>query len=463
MSLPLPRVVADVGPGGPLVTAMGGMNSLANNMLLRKINAVKAQYAPLTTQAEAASKLAYANLMGPQFLAKIMGNDSALANMSEDQKKAALQKIYQAGSGQGTGLNAFNQMHGAGQGLPTGVGQPSTNSLSGWFANTLKNAFGHNQLGQGQNTFASPAQQQPMPQQQTPQQIPQSGEPQVGDAVYGEGGNPEFEQAFAEWLQSPEGKSEVAKGEAANIPDEKEVIEWKRNKDGNVNAMEMTLTKPASQKTYAEKTGNYKGIVQEGSEMGKIRAKDIENLNNSVFNAETNQATLDEVSDILASPTFEKIRQVPLAGHHELSYYAREGTPEEQQMVGKYYTLTGNLIKDASRDFAGQFRKGEQQLLNGMKPGPSDTVDSAKGKTETLSVLNKMLAARSRLTSKIMAQNHVNKLEAMEEADRQVNGSQIRREVHDRLNPTVTIRNRKTGEEKTISAAEARKLGVPNV
>lgn len=36
MALPLPRVVADVGPGGPLVTAMGGMNALAHNMLKRK-------------------------------------------------------------------------------------------------------------------------------------------------------------------------------------------------------------------------------------------------------------------------------------------------------------------------------------------------------------------------------------------------------------------------------------------
>ena len=80
MALPLPKVVADVGPGGPLVTAMGGINSLHNDMLLRKINAIKAQYAPVTAQAEAASKLAYANLMGPQFLAKILGNDAAVGN-----------------------------------------------------------------------------------------------------------------------------------------------------------------------------------------------------------------------------------------------------------------------------------------------------------------------------------------------------------------------------------------------
>ncbi len=36
MALPLPRVIPDVGPGGGLVTAMGGMNALAHNMLKRK-------------------------------------------------------------------------------------------------------------------------------------------------------------------------------------------------------------------------------------------------------------------------------------------------------------------------------------------------------------------------------------------------------------------------------------------
>ncbi len=36
MALPLPKVVADTGPGGGLVTAMGGMNALAHNMLKRK-------------------------------------------------------------------------------------------------------------------------------------------------------------------------------------------------------------------------------------------------------------------------------------------------------------------------------------------------------------------------------------------------------------------------------------------
>lgn len=85
MALPLPKVVADVGPGGPMVTSMMGTNALTASNLENAINRIKAQYAPVTVPAEAASKLAYANLMGPQFLAKLMNNPDILATMKNPQ------------------------------------------------------------------------------------------------------------------------------------------------------------------------------------------------------------------------------------------------------------------------------------------------------------------------------------------------------------------------------------------
>lgn len=457
MALPLPRVVADTSPGGGLVTAMGGINSLNNDMLMRKINEVKAKYAPLTAQAEAASKMAYANLMGPQFLAKLMGNDSALANMSEDQKSSALSKLYQAGSRQGTG-NALMNMPIGQQPNYSGVGQPSTNSFSDKIKNALHGFFvqGSSQQEQGQNPFAMGGQQ---PQQQgfAPQQ---QSEPQADDGI-----DHGYDMAMDAFLKSPEGQAEMAKGDQGRMPTRDEALDWYHQQQGDPGMSKSPSaydTFPGRRKTYAEKTGEFKGIVGEGQETGKIRAKDIDALNTSVFNAETQQATLNDIGDILASPEFEEIRQVPLAGQHELSYYGKEGTPAQQQMVGRYFTLTGNLIKDASRDFAGQFRKGEQKLLSGMKPGASDTVDSAKGKTEALTVLNKMLSERSRITSKIMTDYHVNKLDALEAADKQVNGEKIRQSVHDRLNPMVTLTNPKTGETMTLSVTEARKRGFKN-
>lgn len=438
MALPLPKVVADTGAGGGLVTALGGINSLQNDMMLKKINEVKAQYAPLTTQADAASKMAYANLMGPQFLAKLMGNDSALANMSEDQKRQALSMLYRAGSGQGTGnaLMMGSPQQGGGNPFASAPQQQNSN-LSGWLSDKMKNIFSGGQ----QNS--APQQQQPSQNALAPQNVNLSG------MVPG--------QSYTNNSGAPQTVSFQGQGADSGMS-------YDQN-GNNVIGSPSSVSAPSAPQpqTYAENTGAYKGVVEEGQEAGKIRAKDIDELNTTVFNAETHQATLDDISSILASPEFEQIRQVPLLGHHELSFYSKEGTPAQQNMVGRYYTDTGNVIKDSARDFAGQFRKGEQQLLQGMKPNPSDTVDTARGKLESLSYFNKMLSERSKLTSKIMSQYHVNKLQASEAADKQINGEQIRQGIHDKLNPTVTIKNKRTGETKTISAAEARALGVPNV
>jgi len=74
MALPLPRVVSDVGPGGPMVTSMRGINALQQDNLNNQILGVKAQYAPYTTYADAQSKLAYANMLPYQIRATMLSN-----------------------------------------------------------------------------------------------------------------------------------------------------------------------------------------------------------------------------------------------------------------------------------------------------------------------------------------------------------------------------------------------------
>ncbi len=463
MAIPSVNMLSNL-PGGAVPNVMDAHNTFANNAHLRKINAIKEFYAPITSYSDAASKLAYANLMGPQFMAKLMGNDSALANMSEDQKRDALQRIYGAAQGNGSG-NALGGMPGmpSAPPMPSGIGQPSTNSFSGHVSNALRSVLDmfHPSPSAKQNSLAlggsaSNPSQYNAPPGMTDPQSPMPSNPDTGDA--NTINIPDAFNYLDEWQKSPEGMAKMAQEGPTYYPDEQELSSWAKSR----RPMGETML-PAPEKTYAEKTGEYKGVVEEGLESGKIRAKNIEELNNVAFNADTAATTLDDLSKILSSPTIEKIRQVPLLGHHELAYYAKEGTPEEQNLVGRYYTDTGNIIKDSARDFAGQFRKGEQQLLNSMKANPADTVDAARGKVESLAYFNKMLGDRSKLTSKYMTQRHINKLQASELADRQIDGESIRKQIHAKLNPTVTIRNSKTGETKTISIAEARKLGVPNV
>lgn len=396
--LPLPKVVADTEAGGGLVTAMRGMNALTQSNLENEIKRVQAQYAPLTTQAEAASKLAYANLMGPQFLAKMLGNSDIAASLSEDQLRKAIASTYAAGTGQGAG-SVFNNLNQQNSGTP----------LNG-IINKIKNLFNSSQSQPQSQTnqllsssIITPDQRRAL-QNQRPGQAIVVGQPGQGaDSGYS------YDAKGNNVVASPQEIDNAARGSASSST--------------------------TGQGDYFDRAARALDIKEQGKEAGKLRANDIKELNDIVFNAETKQATLDDINEMISSPEIRQIRATPLAGRHELAYYAKEGTPAQQQLVGRLYAQMGNIIKDSSRDFAGQFRKGEQQLLQGMKPTDSDTVDTMIGKSESLSVMNKLLMERSRLTSKIMSKYHFNKLEAQEFADKQINGQAIRNKIHNKLNP----------------------------
>jgi hypothetical protein len=225
---------------------------------------------------------------------------------------------------------------------------------------------------------------------------------------------------------------------------------------------EAQYTIPTSQQgspqTFAENVGTYEGTKQEGREAGKIRAQDIKELNDLVFNAETKQETLNDINNMISSPEIREIRQIPLAGRHEMGWYAKFGTPAQQQLIGRLESQMGNVVKDSARDFQGQFRTGEQKLLSGMKPNPGDTIDAMIGKAESLSVMNEMLLQRSRLTSQLMQKYHMSKGQALENADKQINGKQIRESVHNKLNPRPTDADiRHMSEKYGISESEVNK------
>lgn len=389
MVFPLPRVVPDAQPGGGIFNVFKNIMGSANELTRGQL---ENQFYPQTQSANNASKLAYANLMGPQFVSKLFNNPAILANMPDNQLKDALNLVVQSGTGKTSGQNYLNNLNNSNN-------QP--NPLSSLLNQpNLSNADRNNIRGM------QPGQSY----------VVQGNQSSMGQPMMNQG-NP----------QQP-------------------------------------MSMPHQQSSFSENVGNYQGTIKELEEAGKIRANDIKDLNNTVFNGETKQATLNDIGKILSSPEFEQIRQVPLAGRHELSYYSKFGTPEQQSMVGQYYTLTGNIIKDSARDFAGQFRRGEQQLLQSMKPSPSDTVDTARGKIESLSYMNKLLTERSRSTSQLMSKNHINKLEAQDIADKRIDGDKLRNEIHDKLYPNVQIKNKSTGEIRNVPISEARKLGaVPNV
>ena len=74
-------------PGGAINYLRDINNTRESNRYLKDINKTKAQYAPQTEKANALSKIAYASIVAPQYMAKIMGNNAFAANMTPEQQK----------------------------------------------------------------------------------------------------------------------------------------------------------------------------------------------------------------------------------------------------------------------------------------------------------------------------------------------------------------------------------------
>lgn len=441
MALPLPRVVPDTGPGGGLVTAMGGINALHNAMIEKKINQIKSQYLPSTLQAEAASKLAYANLMGPQFLAKLLQNPGAIANMGDPAARAALQKAVQAGMGGGSGQNYLNNIP-----QHTGVGQPSTNSFSG----RIKDAF-HALLGQtpqqGQQTnnpFAQAAQSMPkiprmqQPQEQAPQQMAPNAmhekRPKDGVTLEGE-----------QWYNA---KGEPVYAEEENTPN---------------GSMELELTKGIPPKTYAQKTGEYQGTVKQLEKEGEYRAGALKQIGESQLGLSHSGAVLDRMTGIITNPVFANMRnKIPAFQSKQLDYLKAMGTPEEKELIGDFLSTGESFIASTVQGFSGKPLVREFDLAQRQKITPHDTVDSATGKLRSARAIHDIAEKKNQIVSELLQKGY-NESDAVRQANKMVDVSAIEKETNARLQRTITVINDKTGEKKEVTLEEARKLGVPNV
>lgn len=469
-------------PGGGVVTAMGGMNALANDMILRQINEIKKQYAPTTAYSEAASKLAYANLMAPQFMAKLMGNDSALANMTEDQKKNALNKVYQAANG---GSNGFSLGTPPPMPLPQGIGHSSTNSLSGWITDKLKGAFGHGQ-GNGTNPLANPGQQASANPQvanimariahvesggsQNPYSLvgknTGKGDHALGKYQVLASNVPEWTQEALghsmtpqEFLASPESQEKVAQYmvnkhlQAGKSPQDigsiwftgKPLAEAGNVKDAYgttpsqyINKMNEGMNQ-AAPKTYAENTSEYKSIIEEGKELGKIRAKSIGDLDEQYQQAVQAEVPVQHLIELTQNPAFQNMRnKVPFFQDKQLEALSKIGTPEEQRMIGDFTTTATDAVANTVRSFRGRILDKEISMANQMKITPKDTWDAMIGKLGSIKTFNEMTKQRARFASQLMQQKHLNRGEAMEIADKFVDGNAIRKSVEGELNPKPT-------------------------
>jgi hypothetical protein len=322
-------------------------------------------YAAAAKKAQISSQNAYANLMGPQFISKLMANPQILPNVPDDKKFALLNNIFSSVMGNQEGFQQLNS--------------PSRPNMEN------------------------------KPVQEIQQEAP----------------------SLTERIRA--NLSSMRPGDSYTVPSPEN---YNPQQDQINRYQPEILEQP--RKTWAENVAEQAGIESEGKEAGKIRAKDISELSDISNASSKTLDTLHEVSNLLNDPLMESIKQHPILGHHELSYYEKFGTPEQQQIAGRYRAATGQIIADFASNFKGAFRVGEQSLLNSMKANPNDSIDVAKGKTEALMGMVNFIKTRSEMISNLMEDRHISKNKASQIADKQLDGNSIRKAIKETMYPKNT-------------------------
>jgi hypothetical protein len=186
--------------------------------------------------------------------------------------------------------------------------------------------------------------------------------------------------------------------------------------------------------------GNYdlgvKGLSEKEKVLEHKDAEKISNLEDTIVLGSAKQETLSQLNNNITSEEFEAMRQHPLLGKHELGWYALFGTKEQQRLVGETQTYMNQIIKDSAQDFKGQFRIGEQALLNSMKPVSGDSLDVMKGKCEALTYLTNILMMRAEMEARYMRDYGMSFLDAKRATDNQIDAKAVKKQVHEMLYPS---------------------------
>ncbi len=422
----LPNIFPNLEYGGPIASSQRGLNALSQSRFDTEMKRLKALYAPITIPAQAASQMAYAQLVGPQFLAKFMANPEILANMSDSQKAFVRDLIVNSGTGAATG-NAMIQPP---PNQSTGGGQ-SNLSGGGLLTRAVNNAV--NYLTGGRSS---------------PNQRQQPAQP-TNAFAQGGGGYPNFGASN----RAPESVVNRAANLPPNTPPTRpeatlgeQVVEQNQQKTASAPQQPetgMIQVPPASMfgqpepgKSWAETSAEFKGTEAEGTEAGKIRANDIKEFGDSFLASLDIGDSLNELARISNSPVWQNMRaKVPLFQSTQLSVLKKVGTPEQQDMIGDYVNSANEVVKKTVNQFKGQRMKGELTIAQNMKISDDDTFNVMVGKLRAAMMYNELNKRRSKLAAGIMEKYHLSKIKALELADKDksVNGEQVRKEINNLL------------------------------
>ena len=421
-------------PGGGLVSSLNALNNLMQNN-------IKTEYAPYTAYSDAASKLAYARLMGPQFLAKLMGNPHVVANNPKLQDPKTGDALYQAGMGAGAigggpsaAGNALNNMP-----VP---GQSSENPFSR-SVKAIKNALWPDQTqasGDSSNALL-PTQQGAPSQPNVSQPTTQANTGSTTNADSGMG----YDKNGNNVRATPQEVTQIAN-------------------QGNSGAPATTPSTPNPDQ-YAENAAHYDSIIAAGKELGTARGKTIAELGEQQLALSNSGVSLDRIKDMLHNPTFQTMRsQIPFFQDKQLSFLSKVGTPEQQKLIGDFIS-TAQAFKIATiNSFKGKTLEKEFNLADKIKFGDNDTMGVMLGKLDSLATLKEIGQAKNDMVIDLMTNKNMDEGRAVRETNKLVKTKDIEKQVDSILNPPITImyKNNQKYHIPNDKVESAKKAGYSN-
>ncbi len=387
----------------------GMMRGMAQGNALSKQALENLYYGP-KTMAQVASQLSYANAVGPQILAKLLGNDKAVASLQSGQPENMGQIIYNTGTGQ----QVTPQIAAAMQAM-----QRPQNPIARLLQSLpiIGNVFG------GGNNNQQPM-QQPGGQQVQPQ------------------------------MQQP-GTQQPA------MPNQNQTIPYKAP------MQEPVIPAPTSQtgsvKGYFKRGGELQGIETQEKEGGKHRADAIADMGKEYKASQQLNDAYEEMTTLMNNPKFQNMRKnIPFFQSLQMSALEKAaGTPEEKEMIGTFKQAAQKILANAVNSYEGRKFLGEFQTTSKMKINENDNFSTIVGKLKAGRLLNDYSQSRIDIATDLMDREHKNEKDAFKEADKLLDRKKIQSDVDNLIQ--IPIKNKKTGEVKNISIVEARKMGIPNV
>lgn len=450
MALPLPKVVYDVGPGGGIITGMRGANALTQSNLENAAKRIENEYLPLKTKADAASKLAYAKLVGPQFLAKLFGNENIFANFPEEKRKGAIQDLFNAGSqrpAEDIDIGPIGQQN----------ANPFKNGLLGLLVDKLTG-------GQRARTQMSPSSQQegrkfyPVMNQPNLSSVDRQNistmQPGESYVVQGNEGAP---------IQNAPSDNEEYGAVNKASPEYVDYI----SRHGNTIPQPST---PSREPTTAENVANYRSIIKEGEILGTERGKAISDIGKEQLGLSNSGVILDRLTGIVENPKFRNMRsEIPFFQDRQLSYLAKTGTREQQDLIGDFISTAQAFKASTVNSFKGKALEKEFNLADKIKIDENDTIGVAEGKLRSLKTLKEIAQTKNDIILDLMSgPKHLNLGPATKEANKMIDYKAIEKEVDNLLKPQPTENDiqymmKKRNLPRSEIVKQLRAKGYPNV